>query len=61
MLKLYDHSSPEISGEFQQGIHFLGLESSPEFVPEPDGNGCSERAHDTLKDQLLRLNHFETL
>ena len=32
-----------MSDHFQKEIAFLGIESSPAFVPAPEGNGCAER------------------
>ncbi len=57
----HDHGSPMMSDDFQREIRFLGLESSPAFVREPEGNGCIERLFRTLKEQLLWVRHFETL
>ncbi len=57
----HDHGSQFMSGDFQRGIRFLGLESSPAFVREPEGNGPIERFFRTLKEQLLWVRHFETL
>ena len=39
----------------------LGIESSPAFVREPEGNGCAERFIRTLKENLLWVRRFETL
>ncbi len=50
-----------VSDDFQREIRFLGLESSPAFVCEPEGNGCIERFFRTLKEQLLWVRPFETL
>lgn len=41
-------------------IGFLGLESSPAFVREPESNSCIERFFRTLKEQLLWVRRFET-
>jgi transposase InsO family protein len=57
----HDHGSQFMSDDFQREIRFLGLESSPAFVREPEGNGCIERFFRTLKEQLLWVRHFETL
>lgn len=57
----HDHGSQFLSGDFQRELRFLGLESSPAFVREPEGNGCIERFFRTLKEQLLWVRHFETL
>ena len=40
---------------------FLGIESSPSFVRQPEGNGCSERFIRTLKEQLLWIQAFDTV
>ena len=45
----------------QSEIRFLGLESSPAFVREPEGNGCAERFIRTLKEQLLWIRSFRTI
>ena len=43
-LKLrHDHGSNYMSGDFQDEIEFLGIEASPSFVREPQGNGVAER------------------
>ena len=39
----------------------MGIESSPAFVREPDGNGCIERFFRTLKEQLLWVRHFQSI
>jgi len=57
----HDHGSVYMSDDFQQEIRFLGMESSPSFVRQPEGNGCIERFFRTLKEQLLWLRRFGTL
>jgi putative transposase len=57
----HDHGSQFMSDDFQSEIAFLGLESSPAFVREPEGNGCIERFFRTLKEQLLWVRDFTTL
>ena len=57
----HDHGSQFMSDDFQAEIAFLGIESSPAFVREPEGNGCIERFFRTLKEQLLWLKDFTTL
>ena len=57
----HDHGSQYISDHFQQELRFLGMESSPAFVREPEGNGCIERFFRTLKEQLLWVRHFHNL
>jgi putative transposase len=57
----HDHGSQYVSHDFQMEIRFLGMESSPAFVREPEGNGCAERFIRTLKENLLWLRRFETV
>ena len=48
-LKLrHDHGSNYMSGDFQDEIECLGIEASPSFVREPEGNGVAERFIRTL-------------
>ena len=39
----HDHGLQFMSDDFQNEIRFLGIESSPAFVRESEGNGCIER------------------
>jgi transposase InsO family protein len=57
----HDHGSQFISHAYQEEIRFLGIESSPAFVREPEGNGCAERFVRTLKEQVLWLRRFDTV
>lgn len=57
----HDHGSQYMSDHFQGELRFLGIESSPAFVREPEGNGCAERFVRTLKEQLLWVEHFATV
>ena len=57
----HDHGSAYMSDDFQRELSFLGLESSPSFVREPEGNGCAERFIRTLKEQLLWVRSFATV
>jgi putative transposase len=50
-----------MSNDFQNEIRFLGIEPSPAFVRQPEGNGCIERFFRTLKEQLLWIRHFRDL
>jgi transposase InsO family protein len=51
-LKLrHDHGSNYMSGDFQDEIECLGIEASPSFVREPEGNGVAER--------FIRTSHGE--
>ena len=56
----HDHGSQHVSHHFQAEIRFLGIESSPAFVREPEGNGCAERLIRTLKENLLWVRRFDT-
>ncbi len=47
----HDHGSVYMSDDFQKEVRFLGIESSPAFVMQPEGNGCIERFFRTLKEQ----------
>jgi putative transposase len=57
----HDHGSQYVSHHFQTEIRFLGIQSSPAFVREPEGNGCAERFIRTLKENLLWIRRFETV
>jgi transposase InsO family protein len=57
----HDHGSQYVSHHFQTEIRFLGVESSPAFVREPEGNGCAERFIRTLKENLLWVRRFATV
>jgi putative transposase len=57
----HDHGSQYVSRDFRKELRFLGIESSPAFVREPEGNGCAERFIRTLKENLLWLRRFETV
>jgi transposase InsO family protein len=61
-LKLrHDHGSNYMSGDFQDEIQCLGIEASPSFVREPEGNGVAERFIRTLKENLLWVRTFDTI
>ncbi len=61
-LKLrHDHGSQYVSHAFQAEVRFLGIESSPAFVREPEGNGCAERFIRVLKENLLWVRPFATI
>jgi transposase InsO family protein len=57
----HDHGSQYVSHDFQAEVRFLGIESSPAFVREPEGNGCAERFIRTLKENLLWVRPFATI
>ena len=49
----HDHGSNYLADDFQQEVAFFGIESSPSFVREPEGNGVAERFIRTLKENVL--------
>lgn len=57
----HDHGSQYLADDFQNELAFLGIQSSPSFVREPEGNGCAERFIRTLKENLLWVRHFRTI
>jgi len=57
----HDHGSVYMSDDFQREIQFLGIQPSPAFVRQPEGNGCIERFFRTLKEQLLWVRRFRDL
>lgn len=57
----HDHGSQFVAHDYQRELAFLGIESSPAFVREPEGNGCAERFIRTLKENLLWVRRFETV
>ena len=57
----HDHGSNDLADDFQQEVAFFGIESSPSFVREPEGNGVAERFIRTLKENLLWVRSFETI
>lgn len=57
----HDHGSNYMADDFQREIGFLGIESSPAFVRQPEGNGVAERTIRTLKENLLWVHGFATL
>ncbi len=57
----HDHGSNYMSGDFQDEIRFLGVESSPAFVRQPEGNGVAERFIRTLKENFLWVHTFDTI
>jgi len=61
-LKLrHDHGSQFLADDYQNELAFLGIESSPAFVREPEGNGCVERFIRILKENLLWVRRFDTI
>ena len=61
-LKLrHGDGSNYVSRDFLEEIAFLGLESSPTFVREPEGHGVAEHFIRNLKKILLWVRTFEEL
>jgi len=57
----HDHGSQDTARDFQAGLTFVGIPSSPSYVREPQGNGIAEQKVRTLKEQCLYLHAFETV
>jgi len=57
----HDHGSQFVADDYRRELTFLGIESSPAFVREPEGNGCVERFIRTLKENLLWVRRFDTI
>ena len=57
----HDHGPAYMADDFQDELKFLGIESSPSFVREPEGNGCSERFIRLLKENLLWVRTFANI
>jgi putative transposase len=61
-LKLrHDGGSCFRSGHYQAEIDHLGIARSPAFVYEPETNGVVEKFLQTLKEQVLWIERFNTL
>ena len=56
----HDHGSTSRADDFQQAVAFVGIDSSPRVVREPDGTGVAERFIRTLKENLLWVRRFAT-
>jgi putative transposase len=61
LLVRHDHGSNFMSDDYQKELKFLGIDSSPAFVRQPEGNGCAERFIRTLKENLLWVKAFDTI
>ncbi len=57
----HDHGSNYMSRDFQDEIQCLGIEASPSFVREPEGNGVAERFIRALKENLSWARVFNTI
>jgi putative transposase len=61
-LKLrHDGGSCFRSGHYQAEIDHLAIDRSPAFVYEPETNGVVEKFLQTLKEQVLWIERFDTL
>lgn len=56
----YDGGPCFRSEHYQVEIDHLGISRSPAYHYEPETNGCAEKAIQTLKEQLLWIERFET-
>lgn len=56
----YDGGPCFRSHHYQAEIDHLGISRSPAYHYEPETNGCAERAIQTLKEQVLWIERFET-
>lgn len=56
----YDGGPCFRSDHYQTEVDHLGIARSPAFHYEPETNGCAERAIQTLKEQVLWIERFET-
>lgn len=57
----HDWGPQYTSNTFQGELCYLGIQSSPAFVGEPQGNGIAERFMRTLKEQCLYVHQFRSL
>ena len=56
----YDGGPCFRSEHYQAEIDHLGIARSPAFHYEPETNGCAEKFIQTLKEQVLWIERFET-
>jgi transposase InsO family protein len=61
LIQRHDNRSQYVCSVFQEKISFLGIQSSPSFVREPQGNGIAERFFRTLKENLLWIRRLDTV
>ena len=57
----HDNGSNYAAADFQREIRFLGIESSPSFVRQPQGNGAAELLIRTVKEQILWTGNFDNI
>jgi transposase InsO family protein len=50
-----------LSDDYQAEIAFLGMQSSPSLVRQPEWHGCVERFIRTLNEQLLWVKVFQNV
>lgn len=51
----HEHGPNSMSDDFQEQIDFLGIEASPSFVREPEGNGVAEGRGVYNRDRTLEI------
>jgi putative transposase len=56
----HDGGSCFRSAHYQAEIDHLGIDRSPAFAYEPETNGVVEKFIQTLKEQVLWIEHFDT-
>jgi transposase InsO family protein len=56
----YDGGSCFRSEHYQVEIDHLGIARSPAYHYEPEANGCAEKFIQTLKEQVLWIERFDT-
>jgi putative transposase len=57
----YDGGPCFRAGHYQAEIDHLGIARSPAYHYEPETNGCVEKFIQTLKEQVLWIERFDTL
>jgi putative transposase len=57
----HDHGSRCVSHHFRAEIRSLGIESSPAFAREPEGDGCAERFVRTSRENPPWIRPFATV
>ena len=57
----HDHGSNHLPGDFRDEIRSLGIEGSPAFVRQPEGDGVAERFIRTPRENSLWVHTFDTI
>jgi transposase InsO family protein len=57
----HDWGTQYTAHQFEGELRWLGIQSSPGYVGEPQCNGIMERWIRTLKEECLYLHDFESL